>query len=67
MYVVYCGRLKLTSGELTSGMGSPSIGATPIPEEKAAAIAALTDLMEELEELGVRIHFEIFKILENQY
>lgn len=63
MYVVYCGRLKLTSGELTSGRGSPSIGATPIPEEKAAAIAALTDLMEELEELGVRIHFEIFTTL----
>ena len=48
----YTDRLKLTSGELTSGRGSPSIGASAA-DEQAAAIAALTDLMEELEELGV--------------
>lgn len=39
--------------------GSPSIGATPNAtprnDEKAAAIAALTDLMDELEELSVRV------------
>lgn len=50
-------RLKLSGNEMTPD-GSPSIGATPNAtprnDEKAAAIAALTDLMEELEELSVR-------------
>ncbi|KAI9556166.1 hypothetical protein GHT06_018740 [Daphnia sinensis] len=49
-------RLKLSSNDMASG-GSSSIGAssntTPRDNEKAAAIAALTDLMEELEELSI--------------
>ncbi|XP_057374814.1 uncharacterized protein LOC130695663 [Daphnia carinata] len=49
-------RLKLSSNDVASG-GPSSIGATsnttPRDNEKAAAIAALTDLMEELEELSI--------------
>jgi hypothetical protein len=64
--LVYCLllwiRLKLSGNEMTPD-GSPSIGATPNAtprnDEKAAAIAALTDLMEELEELSVRIVYSI--------
>ncbi|KAK4023985.1 hypothetical protein OUZ56_009376 [Daphnia magna] len=49
-------RLKLSSNDMASD-GSSSIGATsnttPRDNDKAAAIAALTDLMEELEELSI--------------
>ncbi|XP_046650751.1 uncharacterized protein LOC124341846 isoform X1 [Daphnia pulicaria] len=49
-------RLKLSGNEMTPN-GSPSTGATPNAtprnDEKAAAIAALTDLMDELEELSL--------------
>ncbi len=55
-------RLKLSGNEMTPD-GSPSISATPNAtprnDEKAAAIAALTDLMEELEELSVRTVYSI--------
>lgn len=47
--------------------GSPSTGATPNAtprnDEKAAAIAALTDLMDELEELSVRVDAHKFQLL----
>lgn len=59
-------RLKLSGNEMTPN-GSPSTGATPNAtprnDEKAAAIAALTDLMDELEELSVRVDAHKFQLL----